>query len=70
MRIQVQFSAEEVPMEMVIRGSIQHQRNTDSWGTWVAQGVDCPTLDFGSGHDLKVMGSSPASGSALNRKHA
>ena len=23
-------------------------------GTWVAQLVECPTLDFGSGHDLTV----------------
>ena len=23
-------------------------------GAWVAQSVRCPTLDFGSGHDLKV----------------
>ena len=25
-------------------------------GTWVAQSVGCPTLDFGSGHDLTVRG--------------
>ena len=24
-----------------------------SWGAWVAQSVKCPTLGFGSGHDLK-----------------
>ena len=24
-------------------------------GTWVAQSPKCPTLDFGSGHDLIVM---------------
>ena len=29
-------------------------------GTWVAQLVKCPTLDFGSGHDLRVMRLSPA----------
>ena len=23
-------------------------------GTWVAQSVECPTPDFGSGHDLMV----------------
>ena len=34
-------------------------------GAWVAQSVKCPTLDFGSGHDLTVMGSSPMSGSVL-----
>ena len=33
---------------------------------WVAQSVDCPTLDFGSGHDPRVMGSSPTWGSVLS----
>ena len=28
-------------------------------GAGVAQSVECSTLDFGSGHDLTVMGSSP-----------
>ena len=36
-----------------------------SGGTWVAQSVKHPTLDFSSGHDLMVVRSSPASGSAL-----
>ena len=26
------------------------------WGIWVAQLVDCLTLDFSSGHDLRVVG--------------
>ena len=26
-------------------------------GAWVAQSVECPALNFSSGHDLKVMGS-------------
>ena len=30
-------------------------------GTWVAQSVEHPTLDFGSGHHLWVMGPSPKS---------
>ena len=36
-------------------------------GAWVAQSVKHLTVDFGSGHDLKVwfMSSSPASGSIL-----
>jgi len=34
-------------------------------GAWVAQLVKCPTLDFSSGHDLRVVGSSPTSDSAL-----
>ena len=31
-------------------------------GTWVVQLVECPTLDFSSGHDPRVVGSSPHSG--------
>ena len=27
-----------------------------TWGTWVAQSVKRPTLDFGSDHDLMVCG--------------
>ena len=34
-------------------------------GTWVAQQVKHPTLDFGSGHDLKVIRSSSALSSEL-----
>ena len=35
------------------------------WGAWVAQSVECLTLDLGSGHDLTSMRSSPALGSVL-----
>ena len=35
-------------------------------GTWVAQLVKHPSLDFGSDHDLRMLGSSPALGSALS----
>lgn len=31
--------------------------------TWVAQSVNCQTLDFGAGHGLRVMRSSPTLGS-------
>ena len=34
-----------------------------SRGTWVAQSLELPSLDFGSGHDPSVMGSSLTSGS-------
>ena len=34
-------------------------------GTWVAQSVEGLTLDIGTGHDLVVMRSGPALGSAL-----
>jgi len=33
--------------------------------TWVVQSGKRPTLDLGSGHDLRVVTSSPASGSTL-----
>ena len=39
-------------------------------GAWVAQSVECPTLDFGSGRDLRVVGLSPASGSILSMESA
>ena len=32
------------------------------WGAWIAQSVKCLTLDFGSGHVLRVLRSSLASG--------
>ena len=44
---------------------IQTLRNPMPGGTWVAQSVECLTLDFGSGHDLMVVRSSPTSGSIL-----
>ena len=43
---------------------------TKLWGAWVAQLVKCPTLDFGSGHDLRVMELSHELGSALSMESA
>ena len=40
--------------------------NMDFRGAWVAQLVEHPTLGFSSGHDLKVVRSSPVSGSVLS----
>ena len=40
------------------------------WGGCVAQSVKRLTLDFSSGHDSRVMGLNPASGSALNMEPA
>ena len=37
---------------------------------WVVQSVKCLTLDFGSGHDLRVVRWSPASGSMLSGESA
>jgi len=39
-------------------------------GAWVAQSVKQLTLDFSSGRDLRVLGSGPASGSALSGETA
>ena len=36
-----------------------------SKGAWVAQSVKCPTLDFGSGHNLMVHEIQPCVSSAL-----
>ena len=38
---------------------------TKCWGDWVSQLVKQMTLDFSSGHDLRVMSLSPKSGSVL-----
>ena len=40
------------------------------WGAWVAQVFGRLTLDFGSGHDPRVLRPSPASGSALGVESA
>ena len=37
-------------------------------GAWVAQLIECLTLDLSSGLDLKVVSSSPALGSMLSVK--
>ena len=36
----------------------------------MAQSVECPTLDVGSGHDPRVVGSSPVWGSTLSMETA
>ena len=33
-------------------------KEVTTWGSWVAQSIKCPILDFGSGYDLTVVGSS------------
>ena len=40
------------------------------WRAWVAQPGKHLTLDFGSGHDLRVVRSSPMLGSTLNMEPA
>jgi len=39
-------------------------------GAWVVQSVERPTLGFSPGTDLRVMRSSPTSGSVLSVKSA
>ena len=45
-------------------------KNKKMRGAWVAQSVEHLTLDFGSGHDLRVVRSSPLSGSMLGVESA
>ena len=40
------------------------------WGAWVAQSVKHLTLDLSSGHDLRVVRSSPGLGSVLSMEPA
>ena len=39
-------------------------------GAWMTQSLEHPTLDFVSGHDIRVVGLSLASGSALSMEPA
>jgi len=50
--------------------SLKKKKKEGRGCTWVAQLVKCPTLDFGSGHDLRVVRSSPMSGSTLGMEPA
>ena len=49
--------------EKTLPGRIIIKKQT--WGAWVAQLVKCLTVDFGSGHDPRVVGWSPVLGSVL-----
>ena len=42
----------------------------DYSGAWVAQSVECVTLDFGSGRDPRVVRFSPTLGSSLSMESA
>ena len=37
----------------------RHHKTILARGTWVAHLVECPTLDFGSGHGLLIHGIKP-----------
>ena len=43
----------------------EKDQETIKEGAWVAQSVKHQTLDFGSGHDLRLMRLRPMSGSVL-----
>ena len=45
-------------------------KNRKAGVAWVTQSVKHPTFGFGSGHDLRVMRSSPELGSTLSMKPA
>ena len=45
---------------------LHHVKKYYKRGTWVPQSIKHPILDFGSGHDLRVVRWSPALGSALS----
>lgn len=49
---------------------MQDQEYLSSKGAWVAQLVKCPTLDFGSGHDLRVKRLNLVLGSLLSLEPA
>ena len=46
------------------------KNESETWGAQVAQLAKHSTLGFGSGCDLRVVGSSPASGSMLSTESA
>ena len=67
----------ECPFKAEFQTQIPIKKTTDEFvcikvksvvGTWVAQWVEASA--FSSGHDLRVLGSSPASGSLLSREPA
>ena len=49
-----------------LKKKLKKKKSGTKRGSWVVQWVKCPALDFGSGHDLTVCGSSPTSDSALS----
>ena len=61
----------KLPFTRRIRsGALMYSRvitvNNAVRGAWGAQSIKCLTLDFCSGHDLRVMRSSPTSGSTMS----
>ena len=62
------FQLAEQPVCLEYTGKIDNtgpSRRFVIWGTWVAQLVKHLTFDFGSEHDLRVMGLNPMLDSVL-----
>jgi len=59
-----------IELEVVSGEVADDQKSRHRRGTWVAQSVECLTLDFSLGHDFRVLGSSPESGSMLSVQSA
>ena len=57
-------------LESVASLSWESFKNIRQLECLVAQSVECLTLGFGLGHDLRVMGLSPESGSVLGGESA
>ena len=51
--------------QIVLLKSSKKKKKKTLQGIWVNQSVKCPTLDFSSGCDLRVVGWSPVLGSVL-----
>ena len=62
------FGAADIDVKKT--GGALPSKNLPSRGTLVAQLVKCLILDFGSGHDLRVLRCSPALASVLSMESA
>ena len=45
-------------------------KEEETWGAWVAQLVESPTLGFGSGYYFRIVRLSPALGPVLSAESA
>ena len=52
---------------VLLKVSTSGLRKISVGGAWVAQLVECPTLGFGSGHDLTLRGFTPLVGLCTDR---
>lgn len=68
--ISVPFSFSSLPSASEAERALARSFRTLPWGIWVAQSVQWPALGFGSGQDLRVLGSSPPLGSSFSGESA